>query len=265
MTGLNRFIGKTALVTGGGRGIGRATSLRLAREGAAVAIADRDLDAARAVVKEIVQTGRTAVALAADVTAADEVTRMVSDAEKALGPLHVLVNNTAAARAHTIAETDPATFDFEIDGTLRSAFLVTQAVLPGFVERGKGAIVAVGSVNGKDYCGNPAYSAAKAALVMWIKAIACEYGPKGVRANVVHPGTIMTEAPSWKARQERDPEIFAKLARSYPVGRVGRPDDIAAAVAYLASDEASFVHGTELVVDGGLLAGMGKFHDEING
>jgi NAD(P)-dependent dehydrogenase (short-subunit alcohol dehydrogenase family) len=106
------------------------------------------------------------------------------------------------------------------------------------------------------YFGNPAYSAAKAGLINLTKAIAVEYGPKGVRANSVSPGSVRTEHPSWAERQSRDAEVFEKLARWYPVGRVGVPEDIAAAVAFLASDEAAFVNGADLVVDGGLTAGM---------
>lgn len=262
---MTRFIAKTVLVTGGGRGIGRATCLRLAQEGAAVAVVDRDLEPAQAVVREIVKTGRTAVALQADVTRADAARAMVRDAEKALGPLSVLVNNAAATSATTIEATEEADWDVEFDVTLRAAYLSMKAVLPGMVERGKGAIVAIGSVNGRVYVGNPAYSAAKAGLAMWVKAMAVEYGPQGIRTNMVSPGSIRTENRSWTERIARDPEIFDKLARWYPVGRVGTPDDIAAAVAFLASDEAGFVNGAELVVDGGLTAGMGPFVKEING
>jgi meso-butanediol dehydrogenase/(S,S)-butanediol dehydrogenase/diacetyl reductase len=262
---MSRFIAKTVLVTGGGRGIGRATCLRLASEGAAVAVADRDIEPARAVVKEIAATGRTAVALQVDVTRADAVQAMVTDAEKALGPLHILVNNAAATSATTIETTEEADWDIEFDVTLRAAYLCMKAVLPGRVERGRGTIVAIGSVNGRVYVGNPAYSAAKAGLVMWVKAMAVEYGPKGIRTNLVSPGSIRTENRSWTERLERDPQIFDKLARWYPVGRVGTPEDIAAAVAYLASDDAGFVNGAELVVDGGLTAGMGPFVQEING
>ena len=131
------------------------------------------------------------------------------------------------------------------------------------VAQGGGAIVNIGSVNGLMYFGNPAYSAAKAGLLSLTRSIAVEYGPKGVRANMVSPGTIRTNAPSWTARLKRDPKVFDKLARWYPVGRVGRPTDIAAAVAFLAADEAAFVNGTNLVVDGGLTAGMPVMAHEL--
>ena len=131
------------------------------------------------------------------------------------------------------------------------------------VALGQGVIVNIGSVNGLIALGNPAYSAAKAGLLNFTKALAVEYGPKGIRANMVSPGTVATEAPSWQERRRRDPAIFDKLARWYPVGRVGRPEDIAAAVAFLAADEASFVNGANLVVDGGLTAGMAPMIEEL--
>ncbi len=115
------------------------------------------------------------------------------------------------------------------------------------------------------YFGNPAYSAAKAGLRSLTQSLAVEAGPRGVRTNMVSPGSVRTASPSWAARQQRDPAIFEKLARWYPVGRVGRPEDIAAAVCFLAADEAAFVNGANLVVDGGLTAGMGVMAQEING
>jgi NAD(P)-dependent dehydrogenase (short-subunit alcohol dehydrogenase family) len=111
--------------------------------------------------------------------------------------------------------------------------------------------------------GNPAYSAAKAGLLSMTRSIATEYGPKGIRCNAVSPGTVQTENSSWKRRVAEDPKIFEKLNRWYPVGRVGQPDDIAAAIAFLAADEAAFVNGTNLVVDGGVTAGMAPMIKEL--
>ncbi len=261
---MSRFIGKTALVTGAGRGIGRATALRLAREGAAVAVADIDAEAAHAVVKEIAGIGRTGVAIEGDVALDETAPRLVLETERALGPLFLLVNNAARARKPTMATTGIEDFDAELSVTLRSVFLMTKAVLDGMVERGKGAIVSVASVNGLLCVGNPAYSAAKAGLINLMQSVAVEYGPKGVRANAVSPGTIRTENPSWTERLKRDPEVFQRLAKWYPVGRVGKPEDIAAAVAFLGSEDAAFVNGANLVVDGGLTAGMAPMLAEIN-
>ncbi len=220
---MSRFIGRTALVTGGGRGIGRATALRLAREGAAVAVADIDAEAAHAVVREIADLARTGVALQGDVAREADAPRLVAEAERALGPLFLLVNNAARARRPTLATTEVADFDAELAVTLRSVFLMTKAVLDGMAERRRGVIVSVASVNGLMAFGNPAYSAAKAGLINLMQSVAVEYGPKGIRANAVSPGTIRTENPSWTARLERDPQVFERLAKWYPVGRVGTP------------------------------------------
>src|SRR4051795_5640714 len=260
---VNRFHGKTVLITGGGPGIGRATALRLAGEGAAVAVVDLDAEPARAVVKEIAALGRTGVAIAANVAVEAEAQRAVRDAEKALGPLDVLVNNAARTSKSTLEATTPEDWDLEVGVTLRAAYLMCRAALPGMAERGRGVIVSVASVNGLMCFGNPAYSAAKAGLLNLNQSIAVEYGPKGVRANAVSPGSVRTENPSWTRRLERDPQLFDKLARWYPVGRVGKPEDIAAAIAFLASDEAAFVNGANLVVDGGLTAGMGPMAREL--
>jgi NAD(P)-dependent dehydrogenase (short-subunit alcohol dehydrogenase family) len=118
-------------------------------------------------------------------------------------------------------------------------------------------------VNGLIALGNPAYSAAKADLITLTRALAMEYGADGIRANLVSPGTVRTEHPSWRERQARDPQVLDKLARWYPLGRVGEPADIAAAIAFLASDEAGFVNGANLVVDGGLTAGLAPMIAEV--
>jgi meso-butanediol dehydrogenase/(S,S)-butanediol dehydrogenase/diacetyl reductase len=260
---MSRFHGRICLVTGGGRGIGRATVLRLAREGAAVAVIDLEGDAAHAVVRELAGLGRTGVALAADIAEDAAAERLVADAEKALGPLDVLVNNAAHTTRSTLDETTPADWDAEFRVTLRAAYLMTRAALAAMSPRGRGAIVSVASVNGLMSFGNPAYSAAKAGLINLMQSVAVEHGPRGIRANTVSPGSVRTEHPSWQERQARDPAIFEKLARWYPVGRVGAPEDIAAAIAFLASDEAAFVNGANLVVDGGLTAGMAPMVQEL--
>lgn len=253
-----RFEGRVVLITGGGRGIGRATALRLAREGASIAVVDRDAEPAQAVASEV-----GGLALVVDIVGEDAGPRLVAEAERALGPLDVLVNNAAHTTHSTLAATEPADWDAELAVTLRAAWLMARAVLPGMVARGKGAIVNVASVNGLMSFGNPAYSAAKAGLLSLTRSIAVEYGPQGVRCNAVSPGSIRTEHPSWQKRLAHDPGIFEKLARWYPVGRIGLPDDIAACIAFLAADEAAFVNGTNLVADGGLTAGMGLFTDEL--
>jgi NAD(P)-dependent dehydrogenase (short-subunit alcohol dehydrogenase family) len=260
---MTRFTARTVLITGGGRGIGRATALRLASEGAAVAVVDRDADPAQAVVREIAASGRTGVALVADIADPDAPARLMTAAERALGPLHVLVNNAAHALRPSLAATEPDDWQAEFAVTLDAAWRMSCAVLPGMAERGQGAIVNVASVNALLALGNPAYSAAKAGLLSLTRAIALEYGPRGIRCNAVSPGSIRTEHPSWQERLRRDPQAFEKLARWYSVGRVGRPEEIAACIAFLASDDAAFVNGANLVADGGLTAGIAPMMAEL--
>jgi len=258
-----RYVGKVAIVTGGGNGIGRATALRLASEGAAVVIMDLRSADGEAVVKSISDAGGRALFVAGDAAVEADIGAMVELAVGTFGAVNVLVNNVARTSKPTLTECTPDDWNQEFEGTLKTAFLCCRAVLPLMVEQSGGAIVNIGSVNGFTYVGNPAYSAAKAGLLNLTLAIAVEYGPHGVRANMVSPGTIRTSARSWARRLERDPQIFEKLARWYPVGRVGRPEDIAGAVAYLGSDEAGFVNGANLVVDGGLTAGRTIMIDEL--
>ena len=254
-----RFAGKVALVTGGGAGIGRATVRRLAAEGCAVVLLERDAPAAARVAAE---AGEGAVACIGDATQQSDVAAALAAAAR-LGGLDILINNAGATWAASFADCAPETWDREFDITLRSAFLCCRAALP--VLRAPAAVVNVGSVNGMMYFGNPAYSAAKAGLLSLTRSLAVEYGPAGIRVNMVSPGSVRTEAVTWRERERRDPAIFERIARWYPAGRVGEPDDIAAAIAFLASGEAAFVSGANLVVDGGLTAGMGVMAQELSG
>jgi NAD(P)-dependent dehydrogenase (short-subunit alcohol dehydrogenase family) len=256
-----RYTGKVALVTGAATGIGKAIALRLVEEGAKVVLTDLREAELRAVAETI--GGGTAVAVPGNVTVEADIQAALAAALQTFGRLDVLVNNAAFTLRATLADCSPADWDREIEVTLRAPFLFTQAVLPTMVKQRKGAIVNIGSVGGMLYTGNPAYGAAKAGLLNLTQATATEYGRYGIRANLVSPGTVPTEAPTWVIRRQKDPAIFEKLARWYPIGRVGRPDDIAAAVAYLASDEAGFVTGANLVVDGGLTAAKSVMIEEL--
>jgi meso-butanediol dehydrogenase/(S,S)-butanediol dehydrogenase/diacetyl reductase len=260
---VTRFAGKVALITGGGRGIGQAIAERLGAEGAAIAILDVDREAAESAAEALKGVAGATLAVPADITDETGVQNAIGAARARLGPIDVLVNDAACVLQGNLAATTSVDWAAEIQGTLTGAFLVTGSVLPGMLELGRGAIVNVGSVNGLTYLGNPGYSAAKAGLWNYTRALAVEYGPRGVRANMVSPGTVHTDNPSWQKRLARNPRVFEKLARWYPVGRVGRPEDVAAAVAFLAADEAAFVNGANLVVDGGLTAGMPVMIDEL--
>ena len=141
--------------------------------------------------------------------------------------------------------------------------MLTSLVLPEMEKREKGVVINISSVNGIQALGCPAYSAAKAGLISFTQNVATEYGPKGIRCNAVLPGTV--ETPVWKHRVEARPDVFEKVKSWYPVGRVGRPEDIAAAVAFLSADEAGFVNGASLAVDGGLTAGSFKMIKDMIG
>jgi meso-butanediol dehydrogenase/(S,S)-butanediol dehydrogenase/diacetyl reductase len=260
---MKRYAGKVVLITGAGRGIGCATAERLASEGAALAILDRDGPAAEKAAQDLQRTGARAIALEADITDPAAIGAALEATLAAFARIDVLVNNAARALKGNLAQTEPEDWRSEFDGTLTGAFLVTRAVLAPMLQACRGAIVNIGSVNGLLALGNPGYSAAKAGLLNFTRSLATEYGPKGIRANMVSPGTIRTEAPSWQKRLARDPQVFEKLSRWYPVGRVGTPEDIAAAVAFVAADEAAFVNGANLVVDGGLTAGLAPMIEEL--
>jgi NAD(P)-dependent dehydrogenase (short-subunit alcohol dehydrogenase family) len=260
---MNRYAGKAVLITGAGRGIGRATALRLAAEGASVAILDRDGIVAQEAAEAVQQIGARAIALEADITDSTVIAGAIEATLAAFAKIDGVVNNAARALKGNLAQTEPEDWQSELDGTLTGAFLVTRAVLAPMLREGRGVVVNIGSVNGLLTLGNPGYSAAKAGLLSFTRSLATEYGPKGIRANMVSPGTIQTSSPSWQKRLARDPKVFEKLARWYPVGRVGKPDDIAAAVAFIAADEAAFVNGTNLVVDGGLTAGLAPMIEEL--
>ena len=258
-----RFLGRAALVTGGGGGIGSAIAERLAFEGAAVGVLDRRGEAAADVAKRVEAGGGRAIPLTAEITDPDSVAEALATMTDAIGAPDVLVNNAAWALKGDLENTTLADWRAEIEIDLDGQFVCAKAVLPAMEAKGAGAIVNIGSVNGLMALGNPAYSAAKAGLLSFTRSLAVEYGPKGIRTNMVSPGTVETDIETWRIRREKNPKIFDQLARWYPVGRVGRPEDIAAAVAFVAADEAGFVNGANLVVDGGLTAGLPVMIEEL--
>ena len=260
---MTRFEGKAALVTGGGGGIGSAIALRLAEEGGAIGVLDRKPDAAAAVAARVDAAGGRALALVAEITDPDSVAAALAQMTAAIGAPDVLVNNAAWAVKGDLESTELADWQAELEVDLNGQFVCAKAVLPGMIARGDGAIVNIGSVNGLMALGNPAYSAAKAGLLSLTQSFAIEYGPRGIRTNMVSPGTVETDIENWRIRRQKNPKIFEQLARWYPVGRVGQPEDIAAAVAFVAADEAGFVNGANLVVDGGLTAGLPVMIEEL--
>lgn len=256
-----RFEGTVAVVTGAASGIGRETVELLAAEGAQVVVVDRFGDRAEAVAQEIAGDGTRAIAVEADVSVAADVERLVADVEREFGRVDLLVNNAGAAEGDDLVTIAEATWDLDVDTCLKSVFLCSKRVLPGMIERRLGVVVNIASVNAFGHYGNEAYSAAKAGVISLTKATAARYGRYGIRANAIAPGTIRT--PIWQKRLELDPQVFERLTKWYPLGRVGEPKDVANAVLFLGSDEAAWISGAVLTVDGGLTAGNNVVTSEI--
>jgi 3-oxoacyl-[acyl-carrier protein] reductase len=246
-----KFKDKVALVTGGGRDIGRSVSLRLAAEGAKVAINYcHDRESAEATAREIEAAGGVAAVFQADVSKADQVATLVADVQTKFGDrVDVLVNLAGGMVARRkLEEMDEAFYDQVMDLNLKSVFLVTRAVKPLMGEGG--AIVTVSSIAGRDGGGPGAslYATSKGALMTLTRAWAKEFGPQGIRVNAVCPGLIGTSFHDIFSK----PEGRAAVAGNTPLRREGHPDEVADAIAYLASDEARFLTGVNLDVNGGL-------------
>ncbi len=248
-----RLQDRVAIVTGGGSGIGEAIARAFAAEGASVIVADRNVARAAIVVEAIESAGGRALAVPVEVTDAQSVGQMAQQALQGYGTVDILVNNAAISQGDDILTFDEESWDHNLAVVLKGVFLCSKAVLPAMIEQRRGAIVNIASVNGLTGLGEEAYSAAKAGVINLTQNMVIKYGQHNVRANVICPGTIQT--PIWAARLQEDPQIFDKLARWYPLGRVGQPEDVAKAALFLASDDAAWVTGTTLTVDGGLMAG----------
>ena len=260
---MQRYAGKNVLISGGGSGIGNAICLRLAAEGANIILIDKDLKEGQSVEQELKLQNTKVLFVQADITSEADVEKVHKEATLFFGTIDVLVNNAGAAFAENYAMTTLENWNQDIALNLTGHYMLTRLFLPDMEAQGKGAITNISSVNGAQSFGNPAYSAAKAGVISFTQTLAIEYGPKGIRANVVLPGTI--ETPVWQTRKDSRPEVFELVKGWYPVGRVGRPEDIAAAVAFLSADEASFVNGASLNVDGGLTAGNFRMIKDITG
>jgi 3-oxoacyl-[acyl-carrier protein] reductase len=241
---------KVALVTGSSRGLGRATALRLARQGLVVAVHYvRGEAAAAAVVAEIRAAGGQAEAFGADVASVDACADLVKRVSASLGSLDVLVNNAGVTRDALALRMKPEDWELVLHTNLSSAFHLSKGALRGMLRSGWGRIVNVSSVVGlMGNVGQANYVAAKAGLIGLTKALAREYAGKGVTVNAVAPGFIesdMTEGLS--------PALKAGYLQQIPVGRFGRPEEVAAAIAYLVSDDAAYVNGQTLTIDGGMV------------
>jgi 3-oxoacyl-[acyl-carrier protein] reductase len=243
--------GKVALVTGASRGIGRATAKLLAAEGAAVAVNwFRSESAAFALVEEIRTAGGTALAVRADVRDADQVRSMVDEVEKTLGPVDLLVSNAAIGfPVKPFTEFSWAEFEAKLTGELKSVFFCCQAVLPGMIERRSGSIIAISSTLSRHSSpGFIAHSTAKSGLDAFVRSLAEEVGPFGIRVNVVAPGLTLTDATAWLPEEQK-----AMMAEMTPLKRIALPEDVAGVVLAVASDHSRFLTGCYIPVSGGML------------
>lgn len=246
------FSGGRVVITGAGGGVGGALVRCLADCGARVVACD----------VEGADLSSPAIAERYEFDLLDDAAiKAAGAAILAGGPVAAVISNAGWTRAESLDMVTPEALTREIDLNLRSAARLSQAFLPAMRAERTGAFVFIASVNALSHYGNPAYSAAKAGLLGWMRALAVEEGRNGIRANAIAPGSIRTAA--WDHRIERDPEITAKIARLYPIGRMVEPMEVARTAAFLASPAASGITGATLTVDGGLTAGNLSFLEQI--
>ncbi|MGP3926808.1 SDR family NAD(P)-dependent oxidoreductase [Streptomyces sp. 8N616] len=254
-TGRGRLSGKTCVITGAARGIGRATALLFAREGARLVLADVDGAAVLPLRDELRDAGAAAEAVAGDVSVPDDARRMVDAAGEHHGRIDVLVANAGIIPLVNVVDATPEDWDrvLAVDG--RGMFLTCKYAIEAMLEAGGGTIVCLSSISGlAGQARQSTYGPAKFVASGLTKHLAVEWADRGIRVNAVAPGTIETDRVRRLCSEPGGPEYLNTMARAHPMGRLGRPEEVANAILFLASDEASFITGVVLPVDGGYLA-----------
>lgn len=248
---MERFEGRTVVITGAASGIGAETARRFANEGATLVLADIDAHGGEAIAKETGGSFETT-----DVTIEDQVIALIDGTVARHGRIDVLINNAGIMGQGTLPELDADTWRRVIEIDLHSVFYGCRAAIPHFRTTGGGIIVNTASISGigGDYA-LPSYNAAKAGVVNFTRSLAIEHADQNIRVNCVCPGPI--ETPMTEAAQTIEP-VMTEYARAIPMGRFGRPEEIAAAICFLASDDAAYITGHALVIDGGLTACTGQ-------
>ena len=242
---------RIALVTGAARGIGRAIALELSAQGRDVAVADILADEVESVAAEVERLGPRALPVALDVTDQGSVDAAIEKVSEGLGPVDVLVNNAGWDEMRPFLETDEAFWDRVIDINFKGPLRFTRLILPGMMERGWGRIINIGSDAGRvGSSGESVYAGAKGGVIAFTKTIARESARAGATANVVAPGP--TRTPMLASMGEKSARLVESLERAVPMRRLGEPEDVAAAVGFLASDRAGYITGQTLSVSGGL-------------
>jgi NAD(P)-dependent dehydrogenase (short-subunit alcohol dehydrogenase family) len=251
-----RLADKVALITGGTSGMGRAPALLFAQEGARVAITGRNEARGREVVEEIEQVGGTAIFIRSDVRFAEECCRAVDEALRAFGRLDILFNNAGVFYPNTVLTSTEEEWDLTLDINLKGTYLMCKYALPIMIAQGSGVII--NNASNWGLVGGPkaaAYCASKGGVVLLTKAMALDHAGQGIRINCICPGDVLTPMLTEEARRLGVAwEAYLAAAANCPMGRVGRPEEIAKAVLFLASDDSSFITGAALVADGGFTA-----------
>jgi NAD(P)-dependent dehydrogenase (short-subunit alcohol dehydrogenase family) len=251
---MKRLEGKVALITGSGKGIGEGIARRFADEGASVGVLDINRDWCESVAADIQRTGGQAIPLLCDIRDEQQVTRAVEQMTQAFGLITVLMNNAAVMRSGRLHETSLEDFDRCVSVNLRGTYLVSRAVIPGMMANRQGSIIHMASITGvRGIPGIAIYSATKGALIALARAMSTDYARYGIRTNAISPGTIDSPMLHNFLAEQSNPEVLRKeFDEMHPIGRVGTIAEVASVAVFLASDEASFVTGSNYEVDGGL-------------